>query len=131
MAKRILLDTHIWLWMNCFPERLTEKARIVLSDAENTLFFSTASIWEISIKTASGRLVLPEPPETYILSRLAVNRIAALAIQPLHAIRAASLPMHHRDPFDRLLVAQAQIEALELMTHDSEILRYEVNRLEI
>lgn len=131
MARRILLDTHAWLWMNGSPERLPETARLLLSDAESVLFLSAASIWEISIKVAVGKLDLPEPPERYIVARLVANRIDALPIQPLHAIRAAALPMHHRDPFDRMLVAQAQIEGLELMTRDDDVLRYEVETLRI
>lgn len=126
MARRILLDTHAWLWMNGSVERLSEVAQKLLSDAENTLYLSAASVWEISIKAAGGKLVLPEPPERYIVARLAANQVDALAIHPLHAIRAAALPMHHRDPFDRMLVAQAQIEGLELMTHDHVLSNYEV-----
>ncbi|MEM7353733.1 MAG: type II toxin-antitoxin system VapC family toxin [Acidobacteriota bacterium] len=129
MAKRILVDTHVWLWMNGSPERLSETARRQLSDAETALFLSAASVWEISIKTAGGKLELPEPPERYIIPRLAANRIDALPIRPLHAIRAAALPMHHRDPFDRMLVAQAQLEELELMTGDAALRRYEVETL--
>ncbi len=126
MARQILLDTHAWLWMNGSPERLSEAAQELLSDAENPLFLSAASVWEIAIKAAGGKLVLPEPTERYIVARLAANQIDALAMRPLHAIRAAALPMHHRDPFDRMLVAQAQIEGLELMTHDQILRRYEV-----
>ena len=131
MARRILLDTHAWLWMNSSPERFSEPARELLSDAESVLLLSAASIWEIAIKTAGGKLDLPEPPERYIVARLAANQIDALPIRPLHAIRAAGLPMHHRDPFDRMLVAQAQLEGLELMTHDVVMRRYEVEILKI
>ena len=131
MARRILLDTHAWLWMNGAPERLPPPARKLLMDADSQLLVSAASIWEIAIKTAAGRLELPEPPERYVVARLAANQIEALPIQPLHAIRAAALPMHHRDPFDRMLVAQAQIEDLELMSHDAILQSYRVELLRI
>ncbi len=77
MATRILLDTHVWLWMNGEPERLSSTARDLLSDADNVLFLSAASVWEIAIKVASRKLVLPEPPERYITDRLFKNQVTS------------------------------------------------------
>ena len=116
--------------MNGDPDHLSESARQQLSDPENELYFSTASSWEIGIKVAAGKLRLPEPAEEYIPSRLARNQIFTIPIHHRHALRAASLPMIHRDPFDRMLVAQAQIEDLLLMSADSTLAGYEVERLD-
>ncbi len=129
MATRILLDTHVWLWMNGEPERLSSTARDLLSDADNVLFLSAASVWEIAIKVASRKLVLPEPPERYITDRLFKNQVTSLPIHHGHALHAAALPEHHRDPFDRMLVAQAQLEGLQLMTVDKKVARYDVDIL--
>lgn len=126
---KILLDTHIWLWMNGSKERLTESARDHLVDPGNELYLSAASSWEIGIKFAAGKLRLPESPERYIPSRLTKNQIRPLPIQQAHTLRASSLPLIHRDPFDRMLVAQAQLDDLALMTADSILAGYEVRLL--
>lgn len=122
----ILLDTHVWLWMNGAPERLSEAARAILGDGEQTLYLSAASTWEIAIKHAAGKLELPQPPERYIPSTLAENDVKPLAIHQAHTWRAAALPLHHRDPFDRMLIAQAQAEGLQVMTVDGKFTHYEV-----
>lgn len=128
MATRtpILLDTHVWLWMNGAVERLSKAARELLAEGSSTLLLSAASAWEIAIKHAAGRLRLPQPPELYIPSTLAVNDVRPLAIHQAHAWRAAALPAHHRDPFDRMLIAQAQAEGLRLMTADRQFEPYDV-----
>ncbi len=90
---------------------------------------SAASVWEIAIKVAARTLVLPEPPERYITDRLVKNQVTALPIHHGHALRAAALPEYHRDPFDRMLVAQAQLEDLQLMTVDKKVARYDVDIL--
>lgn len=110
-------------------ERLSKQARQLLVDPGNTLHLSAASAWEIGIKVAKGKLELPEAPERYITRRLAEHRVQALPMNHHHALRAAGLPPHHRDPFDRMLVAQAQIENMPLMTADAWIPRYEVEVL--
>lgn len=125
----ILLDTHVWLWMNGAVERLSEPARELLAEAGQELYLSAASTWEIAIKHAAGKLELPQPPELYIPSTLAENDVRPLAIQQAHTWRAAALPLHHRDPFDRMLIAQAQAEGLRLMTADDKLERYEVDLL--
>jgi PIN domain nuclease of toxin-antitoxin system len=123
---RLLLDTHCWLWMRAEPERLSEPTRQLLQDPESELFLSAANAWEIAIKFAAGKLRLPEPPAAFIAQRMAEDRVAALPILHAHALRAGELPPHHHDPFDRLLIAQAQIEGLMLLTADRELARYDV-----
>jgi PIN domain nuclease of toxin-antitoxin system len=121
---RLLLDTHVWLWMIARPERLSAEARARLEDPANELFLSAASAWEISIKHRLGKLELPEPPERLVPSRLARDGVTPLPVTVDHALRVAVLPDLHRDPFDRLLVAQAQIEGLVLVTADPAIAGY-------
>jgi PIN domain nuclease of toxin-antitoxin system len=123
---RILLDTHSWLWMVGEPERLSEPSRQLLRDPKSELFFSAASTWEIAIKFAAGKLRLPRPPASLVGEWLAEDRLSALPILHAHALHAGELPPHHRDPFDRLLVAQARIEGLTLLTADRRLAKYDV-----
>lgn len=123
---RLLLDTHGWLWMRAEPERLADSSRRLLRDPANELFLSAASAWEIAIKFAAGKLRLPQPPAAFIAQRLAEDQAVALPILHAHALRAGELPPHHRDPFDRLLIAQAQIEGLTVLTADREFGKYDV-----
>jgi len=124
---RILLDTECWLWSLAAPERLNARAQSLITDRANTLYLSAASSWEIAIKYEIGKLPLPEPPETYVPSRMLAQGIEALPIEHTHALRVASLPRHHRDPFDRLLVAQAEVEGISLLTADRLIRKYKVS----
>lgn len=126
---RILLDTQCWLWWFLEPDRLSRGASNLLTDGSHEVLFSAASSWEIAIKCAAGKLKLPEPPERYVPDRLADQGMQALPVQQAHALHVASLPRIHADPFDRLLVAQAQIERLRLLTADPEILRYDVETI--
>ncbi len=103
---RILLDTQIWLWMLADPGRLTGTAKDLLTDPSTELLLSAASTWEIAIKTGLGRLTLPGPPTVVVPKLMEETGVTALSIQPSHTLRVASLPPHHRDPFDRLLVAR-------------------------
>ncbi len=107
-------------------ERLSEPSRELLRDAENELFFSAASAWEIAIKAAAGKLRLPQPPAAYVSERIAEDQLIVLSIQLAHALAAGELPRHHHDPFDRLLIAQAQIEKLTLLTADRQLAPYDV-----
>lgn len=124
MTGRYLLDTHVWLWMNGNPERLGTNTRNVLADAGNELFFSAASGWEIAIKSALGKLVLPASPARYVPQRLAENAIQVLPVSLSHGLGVESLPHHHRDPFDRLLAVQAVQEKLTLITGDDRFEPY-------
>ena len=123
---RVLLDTQCWLWMRAAPQRLSARTRRLLTDPANELLLSAASVWELAIKAALGKARLPEPFGEFVTSRLAEDGIVPLPIQHIHAMRVAELPAHHCDPFDRLLVAQAQIEALSLLTADRQLEAYDV-----
>jgi PIN domain nuclease of toxin-antitoxin system len=123
---KVLLDTHTFLWWNTEDPQLSSRAREMIADGQNEVFLSAASVWEISIKTAKGKLVLPEVPSQYILSRMGLYRFRPLPVQISHAVRVYDLPRHHDDPFDRLLVAQSQVESIPLVSADAEIQKYEV-----
>ncbi len=127
---RILLDTHCWLWLQVAPERLRRSSLELVEDRGNDLLLSAASSWEIAVKYGLGKLALPEPPATYVPSRMATSGVGGLPIEHIHALRVADLPPLHRDPFDRLLVAQAQEEKLTLLTADPQILAYDVECIE-
>jgi PIN domain nuclease of toxin-antitoxin system len=123
---KLLLDTQCWLWGLLEPERLSPEAFLLLENSSHDLYLSAASSWEIAIKTALGKLKLPQAPEIFVPSRMAAQGIAALAISHAHALRVHDLPHHHRDPFDRILVAQAQLEKLTLLTADRIFASYDV-----
>jgi PIN domain nuclease of toxin-antitoxin system len=123
---RVLLDTHSWLWMVGESGRLADSSRGLLRDPSNDLFLSAASAWEMAIKYAAGKLRLPQPPAALITQWMAEVRMGALPILHAHALRAGELPLHHRDPFDRLLIAQAQIEGLTVLTADRVFAKYDV-----
>jgi PIN domain nuclease of toxin-antitoxin system len=123
---KILLDTHAWLWMIAAPERLAPAARETLAAGSTVLYLSAASGWEISIKQALGRLNLGGDPEHAIPELMLRSDVVALDITHRHTLRAGSLPPHHRDPFDRLLIAQAQIEGLPVMTAGAAFRQYDV-----
>lgn len=122
---RLLLDTQCWLWMQVSPERFSSSARLLVETADHELLLSAASSWEIAIKHALGKLPLPEAPSRYVPSRMRTSGVSGLAIEHSHALRVAELPGHHRDPFDRLLVAQAQVEGLVLLTADRQLEPYD------
>jgi PIN domain nuclease of toxin-antitoxin system len=122
---RILLDTHCWLWMQMAPERLAAEVRELLTDPEHQLYLSAASSWEMAVKWALGKLPLPASPVEYVPSRLERQGVEGLPVQHRHALQVASLPHHHRDPFDRLLLAQARAERLTFLTADRELAAYE------
>ncbi|XFA74257.1 type II toxin-antitoxin system VapC family toxin [Thermosynechococcaceae cyanobacterium Okahandja] len=122
---KLLLDTQCWLWWFAQPERLSEEAITNIVDETNELWFSVASVWEIGIKVAIGKLRLPESLDNYVSSRMRQLGARSLAITATHALRAASLPLHHRDPFDRVLIAQAQLEDMLLVSADAMLRQYD------
>ncbi len=126
---RAILDTHALLWWSLDDDRLSEGAREVIRDGRNEILVSVASIWEVAIKADKGKLELPLPIEAYMTDRLRRNRWVPLAIDERHVIRTASLPMLHTDPFDRVLVAQAMVESLPIVTTDAAITRYDVETI--
>ncbi len=123
---KALLDTHTFLWWNTNDPQLSETARGIITDGRNEIFLSAASAWEISIKFNRGRLVLPEDPEKYVSSRMLLHHFQSLPVQISHALHVCTLPDYHRDPFDRLLIAQAKLEKMPILTADTEIARYDV-----
>ncbi len=123
---RLLLDTQCWLWMETTPERFGDRALALVGDRGSELLLSAASSWEIAIKYAIGKLQLPLPPSQYVPDRMHRGGIAPLPVLHSHALRVAGLPAHHRDPFDRMLVAQAQCDGLTLLTADPLLRQYEV-----
>jgi PIN domain nuclease of toxin-antitoxin system len=125
----VLIDTQCWLWWFGEETRLNDRARDSIASLENALYFSAASSWEIAIKCAIGKLKLPESPERYVPARLESQGMVGMPVEHVHALRVASLPDHHRDPFDRLLVAQAQIEKMTLLTTDPLIAAYDVKTI--
>ena len=124
LARPLLLDTHIFLWWRGEPSRLTSTVRSRIATAD-LVFVSVASAWEAAIKRSLGRLELPDTMEAGVLA----SGFEKLLITFSHAERAAALPSHHRDPFDRMLVAQAQAEGLTLVTGDRLLEAYDVEIL--
>ena len=127
---KVLLDTHVFLWLHTEPERLGDHLPVV-EDRRNALLVSAVSSWEIAIKYELGQLSLPEPPERYVPERLRIIGATPLAIEHPHALAVAALPPLHRDPFDRLLVAQAGLLDVPILTADSRVAQYPVHTLMI
>ena len=123
----LLLDTHTFLWWTTGDSEISSTAQDLIANGQNTLYWSAASSWEVSIKYAIGRLPLPEAPEHFLTAELGRNRIESLPILDRHAFQVGRLPRHHRDPFDRMLIAQAQVEGFGLITNDSGIRLYDVD----
>jgi PIN domain nuclease of toxin-antitoxin system len=124
---RVLIDTHVWLWALAANQRLRRDARDLIQDPDNEVLLSVASAWEIGIKAAKGKLDLPAPAEVFVPEAIATSPTNILEITLRHVLRSAALPPHHNDPFDRLLVAQAQIEQLPVLTADRSFDPYEIN----
>ena len=122
---KVLLDTHILLWWLADDEHLPAGAAEAIADPDTEVVVSAASAWEISIKRAAGRLDAPED----LVNALAANDFGTFPITADHAMAAGRLPPHHADPFDRMLIAQAQIEGITLISVDSRFSKYEVDLL--
>ncbi len=126
----ILLDTQILLWMIASKDRIGRKTQAQLNSAEAILWISSASLFEISIKHSLGKLVLPSKPGDYLPPRLDRMQIRELPITSHHAYKVAELPWHHRDPFDRLLLAQSAVEKYPLLTADGQLFVYKAKLLD-
>jgi PIN domain nuclease of toxin-antitoxin system len=122
---KLLLDTHILLWWLAGDNALPPRAGEVIADADTAVFVSAATAWEISIKRAAGRLDAPDD----LLEACEVNEFDSLAITAGHAVAAGELPQHHSNPFDRMLIAQARLETMTVVTVDDTFSRYEVDIL--
>ena len=126
---RILLDTHCWLWLCVSPERFSAKTIARLNDAATVRLLSAASVWEIVIKFQLGKLPLPVHPRDFVPSRLEITQTNVLEISAAHVLRIADLPNHHRDPFDRVIIAQAAVENLPVLTSDRVFSAYTIELL--
>jgi PIN domain nuclease of toxin-antitoxin system len=127
---RALLDTHTFLWFLGDAPQLSEPARRAIRDNRNVLFLSAVSALEIAIKSQTRRFgwVITDP-ERYIPAKMAAHDLRPLPVEVAHALRVAALPLHHADPFDRLLIAQAQVERIPILTCDREFSKYDVEVL--
>jgi PIN domain nuclease of toxin-antitoxin system len=123
-----LLDTHALLWLIDDNPNLSPKARAEIATPGIELFFSYASVWEIAIKYGIGKLKLPDLPEAFLTKHLAINKVRLLPISIHSIFMSGNLPFHHRDPFDRLIVAQCLYADLTLISHDEQLDAYGVRR---
>lgn len=123
---KALLDTHVFLWWIMDDPQLSDRSRELITNRNNIFYLSAASGWEIMIKARLGRLQLPKNPQRFISEQLSLNNIESLPVQMSHALHTITLPDYHRDPFDRILIAQAQLEKLAILSADPQIIKYEV-----
>ena len=121
---KVLLDTHTLLWALTDESKLSERVRKLLPQADT--WFSVASLWEILIKARIGKMPLPQPTGPFVMSKLQLNGVRLLNVTQDHVLRVESLPDHHRDPFDRMLIAQSLEESLPVVTADRVFARYPV-----
>jgi len=126
---RLLLDTHTFLWWIDDAPELSAKARSTIRNGANECFLSVASCWEMAIEASLGKLALSQPVERFIPEQLAANGFRLLEVDFRHCARVENLPFHHRDPFDRLLVAQAASEKLALVSADAILSKYGIKRI--
>ncbi|MBE9030656.1 type II toxin-antitoxin system VapC family toxin [filamentous cyanobacterium LEGE 11480] len=124
---KALLDTHAFLWWVTNDAQLSQTAKDTIANPDNTIIFSVINAWEIIIKQGTDKLSLPEPAETYIPSRITANQLVVLPVQLPYILQVSSLPDLHRDPFDRLLVAQSQVEQIPIISVDRFIRQYPVS----
>lgn len=123
---KLLLDTHAFIWWDGAPSELGPQARAACFDPVNELLLSVASVWEMQIKVMLGKLTLRKPLRQLISDQVQQNGLGVVAVSLEHVLRLDSLPSHHKDPFDRLLVAQALAEGWALVSHDPAIAQYPV-----
>jgi PIN domain nuclease of toxin-antitoxin system len=126
---KVLLDTHAFLWLIHDDDRLSKAARQTFLNTQNRLFFSAASMWEICIKISLGKISLRKGWSQIIQEEMERSMVSWLPIQQRHCIEIVDLPFHHRDPFDRILIAQAMVEDMHLLSRDSRLSAYEIERI--
>ena len=126
---RVLLDTHTFLWFLLEDPQLSTTASDVIVDPTNDIEVSPATYWEIAIKISLGKYELPEPYDIFIEREIATNDFRILPIEPKHTVVLTTLPFYHRDPFDRLLIAQARVEAIPILSVDTAFDAYPVTRV--
>jgi PIN domain nuclease of toxin-antitoxin system len=125
----LLLDTHALLWIVAQDRRLTENARTLFLDTSNTILFSVAGIWELAIKRSLGKIELSDGLSDFVHKHILGNDIGILSIRLDHLYQIENLPFHHRDPFDRLIIAQALVEKIPILSADESFDFYPVNRI--
>jgi|SRR5688572_14778454 len=123
---KLLLDTHAFLWVDGEPAKLSARARSLCEDPSNEILVSVVSIWEMQLKSMLGKLALRAPLRNVIQDWTADGSLKLIELSANHVFRVESLPTHHKDPFDRLLIAQAQEEGCAMISHDRLISRYPV-----
>jgi len=121
---QLLLDTQAFIWSAAAPELLAPSTRTAIKNPSNDVYVSAVSAWEIVIKHALGKIRLPDEPEVWVPSRIVAMGFRSLSVTVEHALGVRSLPHHHEDPFDRMLVAQASVEELRIVSHDRVFERY-------
>ena len=127
---KVLIDTHIFLWFYLEPHRIRQNAKIFLNDTvKNEIFVSFATAWEISIKFGVGKLKIPDVPEVWFPDRVRRAGFTLLPVELQHVLRVHNLPPHHKDPFDRLLISQSNVENLTIVTKDPNFAKYQVKVL--
>jgi len=126
---KVLLDTHAFLWLVTGDDRLSEKARQTFLNPKNSLFFSTASFWEICIKKSLGKISLKNEWVETVQDEMEINAIRWLPIEMPHCAEVTKLPFHHRDPFDRMLIAQVITENMQLLSRDNRLSAYAIERI--
>ena len=125
----VLLDTHAFLWWITDDPQLSDRARSIMQAPDSRLFLSAVSGWEIAIKARLRKLKLPDDLQGFIADQLSANAIEVLRIEMAHALHVYTLPNHHRDPFDRMLVAQAHLENFPILTSDPQIAQYPITAI--
>jgi PIN domain nuclease of toxin-antitoxin system len=128
---RILLDPLVWLWMIADPDQLTDEAQQAFADTENELYLSAAGVWKIAMEHAAGRIKYSGSPAVQVPFHIKRSGVTLLPITADHALAAAALPMHHRDTFDRMMIAQATSEQLTLATANDSLSAYGVPLLNV
>jgi PIN domain nuclease of toxin-antitoxin system len=121
---KYLIDTQAFLWCAIYDERLSGRIIEIVENINNEIFFSTVSAWEIAIKYQLGKLILPTTPEIFITEQLEINQFSVLPVTLLHAFTTRELPLIHKDPFDRMLVAQSTVENLPILSNDRKLSEY-------
>lgn len=124
---KILIDTHALLWLITDDKKLSTKSKLYFTDPENELYFSMASFWEICIKTSIGKLSLSTSWEQTLKEELSFNSVQLLPISTEHCVQVSKLPFYHRDPFDRLIIAQAVVDELHIMSIDEHFEHYPIS----
>lgn len=126
VPARYLLDTHTFLFLALFRDRLPTRLRPLVEDVRNDLHVSLASLWEIQIKIKIGKLGIDGPLTTLVAKQQQENGVVVLPLEIAHIVEHNALPLHHRDPFDRMLIAQARVEGLTLLSKDAAFSAYDV-----